>query len=339
LRHWHSDPELPQNFWNNEKDPCRKVIEEAFKQFSEWYLGWQVDHPHDCYKSLSKGLLPGDFAMTVEKDDIRLGLVGLNSAFLQLQNYDDKLDLDLLQLNKVCNGDPDKWCNKHHCAILLTHHPSDWLREEREKEFYKEIAQPERFLIHLYGHMHGNAMEYIRAGGQKTIRMAQGTALFSPESNNRKEKRIHGYSGGRLDINFEKPSGKLRIWPRIVKFPIAVKSGYYLAPDWDNFELDEDDAFATDDFSVELPQDTLVAFLLSRCLQLSTRDPRLKDELRECSKIANSSEIIALNLEEIDIARIRIEMYLLSPRPKDEQPDSEQIEQLWNGVFLKLPLN
>ncbi len=196
------------------------------------------------------------------------------------------------------------------------------MNEEKQKQFYKELAQPERFLIHLHGHMHESALEYIRTGGQETIRMAQGAALFSPEAYDGKEKRIHGYSGGRLEIDISNSLGTLNIWPRIVKFPRTIKSGYYLAPDWDNFELDEDDASTTKNIKVNLPDDTVEAKLLRECLKPSPQ--QLIQEQHQCSRIAQSYK-----LDDLTIARIRIEVSLLSNSSSDKQQGDEHF---WNYV-------
>ncbi len=86
LRQWHSNKDLQIEFWKTEKNSCRKMVVEAFKPYSTWYGNWRKTHKHEWYNSWQEGIMPGDFSMTVEKDYIRLGIVGLNSAFLQLEN-------------------------------------------------------------------------------------------------------------------------------------------------------------------------------------------------------------------------------------------------------------
>ena len=301
---WHRDARVRGAFWDARNAQYQAVIDQAFAPFTAWYAGWRKAHPHEWYDSLQAGLIPGDFAMTVDKQGIRVGIVGLNSSFLQLtgDNYRKRLDLDLAQLNKVCGSEAGNWWKTLNASILLTHHPSDWLMNEQG--FYAEIAQPERFLLHLYGHMHESAVEYIRTGGQLPVRMAQGASLFGLETIGSKTKRIHGYSGGRLDVDTSQARGKLRIWPRIVKFGRAGKGRYHLAPDWDNFELDKDDAFS-EDVVVNIPEESPSALLLRECLALPAQ--RLLPELRRFSEIAQ-----ATGLTELEVARIRTELQLLA---------------------------
>ena len=306
------DKDVRDMFWTGTKSPksYRSVVDAAFSPFTDWYKGWRDKHS-DQYRSWTSGMLPGDFSVTVEKDGIRLGVVGLNSAFLQLtgDDYHGRLELDVRQLHKVCSREVETWLKKVHAAVLLTHHPADWLRDE--KHFWAEIATPGRFLIHLCGHMHEPAAEYIRIAGSQTVRFAQGASLFGVEQYGEKDKqgitRIHGYSVGELEVKTAEEMGALKIWPRILKSGKG-KSGDWLAPDWDNFELNDENAF-NEDVPVRFPVDTRIERLLRKCLGMESS--RLIDALQQCREIADAHRKEQCPVTEEEVARLRVEVDLL----------------------------
>ena len=66
-------------------------------------------------QNVKSGLLPGDFAVTIEKEGVKLGIVGLNTSFLQLAdgNYEGKLALHTQQFHAVCGGNGPAWTQDH----------------------------------------------------------------------------------------------------------------------------------------------------------------------------------------------------------------------------------
>ena len=107
FRSWHPDPDFRQEFWTSSSSPYRKLVERAFAPYCRWYDYLPLPKPSD----VSLGLLPGDMAVRVAVDDLRVGIVCLNSSFLQLtgDDYRHQLDLDVRQLTHVCQGDHIKW--------------------------------------------------------------------------------------------------------------------------------------------------------------------------------------------------------------------------------------
>ena len=77
-------------------------------------------------------MLPGDFASTISKDYMKIGIIGLNSAFLQISdgNFEGKLALHPKQVSAVCGEQYSDWFRKNHINFLLTHHPPSWLTSE-----------------------------------------------------------------------------------------------------------------------------------------------------------------------------------------------------------------
>jgi hypothetical protein len=86
-RRWYENSALRSDFWNRRDNTLRQAVHQAFAPFSSWLVSWQNSHPSALSLDVHKGLLPGDFAATVVKEGLRLGIAGLNSAFL-LPNAD-----------------------------------------------------------------------------------------------------------------------------------------------------------------------------------------------------------------------------------------------------------
>jgi 3',5'-cyclic AMP phosphodiesterase CpdA len=215
LRAWPTDKELRDHFWDDETSEYRELIREVFRPYTEW---WE----HTPYRAgirTEPGLLPGDFSASFEKDSVRLGIVGLNSAFLQLGGgvkEGELLDVDPRQLHEVCGDDVVDWTKAHDINLLMTHHPLAWLNPAAQKEFRSELSPAGRFFLHLFGHMHEPRAEFTQSGGSRMKRELQGASLFGLEKwetpQGTHEQRIHGYTGGRFQ--FEDGEGSLRLWPR-----------------------------------------------------------------------------------------------------------------------------
>ena len=232
LRAWHQDKSTQHDFWGTAEDECRREVDSAFQAFRLW----SEKNPRVQRLSPRSGILPGDFSAVYEKNGIRLGLVGLNSSFLQLSrdNYEGQLDLSHLQLNAVCERDPPVWLDKQNFNLLLTHHPPSWLHVESQKHFREEI-QPDRFTAHLYGHMHQLEISTERRGGGGWQRKHQAASLFGMETFAGRTERRHGYDIGRI----EKFNGswRLRVWPRSLLTKQGGPASFGPTPE---YELDED---------------------------------------------------------------------------------------------------
>ena len=76
--HWIAD-----KFWNNPAGAYCRASNDTFAAYTEW---WQAT-PHRP-KDITNGILAGDFAHTMNCGDKNIGIIGLNTAFLQLQGGD-----------------------------------------------------------------------------------------------------------------------------------------------------------------------------------------------------------------------------------------------------------
>ena len=191
--------------------------------FSPYTNFWQAQPD---FPSVTPGIVPGDFSVTLGPEDLKIGVVGLNSAFLHLEggDFEKRLDLDLRQIKSCLPSDKEitDWFWDHDAAILLTHHPQSWLNPQN-RDKHNQIFDPGWFGLHLYGHAHVQEYRDIYLqGNTENVKQVQSSALFSREeyeiyANNKvveRFPRIHGYSSGVLytegdDILF-------RLWPRSI---------------------------------------------------------------------------------------------------------------------------
>ncbi len=169
--------------------------------------------------SSAPGLVPSSscislFSVTIEKAGAKLGVVGLNTSFLQLSggDYEKKLALHARQFHAACGGDGPDWAKQHQACLFLTHHPPAWLDTDSRRYLQGEITAHGRFAVHLCGHMHEAAFRDIAEGGAEARRIWQGRSLFGLESFGEKETREHGYAVGKIELKEDK--GSLLFWPR-----------------------------------------------------------------------------------------------------------------------------
>ena len=81
---WVERGSIPNDLWLKPNHPARKLLGKSFKNYTRW-----VNHTWiNKTQSVRRGLLPGDFATTFEKDGSRVGIIGLNTTYLQLQAGD-----------------------------------------------------------------------------------------------------------------------------------------------------------------------------------------------------------------------------------------------------------
>jgi predicted MPP superfamily phosphohydrolase len=240
LSKWADEPDVQSEFWSNPGSPYRATVEAAFQN----YRAWWDRAPHK--PAIRTGMLPGDFSATIEKEGARLGIVGLNSTFLQLTggDYTGRLAVDALQFKKACEDDGPQWVKRHRANVLVTHQPPDWLTPAAREQLRGEITGYGYFVVHLFGHMHEARYVSSAEGGADVCRASQGTSLFGLEyvSEGKKVDRRHGYAAGRIRI--DGTTGSYTLWPRKAFRP----SGQWnFAPDHDDFRLTDehikDDSF------------------------------------------------------------------------------------------------
>ena len=227
---------IETKFWDQPAGAYRRVINDAFAAYSQW---WEKA-PHRP-STVKAGILPGDFSATLECDGRSIGIVGLNTTFLQLAggDYEGKLVWNARQLHAVCEGGVDTWLKQRDVCLLLTHQGPNWLTPDARKHGESEIAPAGRFSIHLFGHQHETDITYIRRGGSRhATLLCQGCSVFGMEKFGEPPKieRAHGYTAGSIRLAGKKAT--LRLWPRIA----TKKTGpWRFIPDHEHAELESDE--------------------------------------------------------------------------------------------------
>lgn len=196
LENWANAPDVRKKFWNDANNEYVQQVKSAFAAYETWWRGT----PHKP-AGIRPGMLPGDFSYTFVKDDLRLGIVGLNTAFLQLtdrSDYQGRLALHPKQFQAACGGDGVRWAEAHHACLLLTHHPADWLDAESREHLNGNIL--ENFCLHLCGHRHETGVCQVLTGGADDAPLQWlGRSLFGLETcDDGKLNRSHGYAAGEL---------------------------------------------------------------------------------------------------------------------------------------------
>ncbi len=227
LQQWADQPDIQDEFWEEADSPYRQVIKRAFKNYTIWWRNAQSFKAKD----VNTGILPGDFSTTFEKEGAKLGIVGLNTSFLQLtdDNYEGKLALYAKQFQEVCGNDGPAWTKQHHACLLLTHHPPVWLNSDSQQHLNGEITARGRFAVHFCGHMHETVYREITEGGAEARRLWQGHSLFGLENFGEEDEgqRLHGYTGGKIELRGD--TGTLLFWPREARLQGGQRS---IVPDY-----------------------------------------------------------------------------------------------------------
>lgn len=233
--------DVADRFWSDPAGSYRAVIDEAFAGYLEWWAG-VPQRP----QGLTCGTLPGDFATTLTIAGRHIGIIGLNTAFLQLAggDYKERLVWSVQQLHALFPDGIDRWLPMHDQCLLLTHHGPEWLTEAAREHGKLEIAPAGQFAAHLFGHMHETKIQHSRLGGSdRAVRQLQGCSVFGMEKHGDPPEidRAHGYCAGRM--LFDDDGAALRLWPR--RATKGTGRWRYI-PDHDNAELDEDNGTKPD---------------------------------------------------------------------------------------------
>jgi hypothetical protein len=211
LQQWENQPDIREEFWENTDSPYRHVVTQAFNNYVNWW-----ERQRFRVKNTNPGILPGDFSATIEKNGAKLGILGVNTSFLQLtdDNYEGKLALHTRQFHEACDDDGPAWAKQHHACVLLSHHPPTWLNPDAQQHLKGEITDHERFAVHLCGHMHETVYRSIAEGGTEARRIWQGRSLFGLEYYGKEHEmqRMHGYTVGKIELSGN--TGNLAFWPR-----------------------------------------------------------------------------------------------------------------------------
>ncbi len=201
------------------------LIASLFPTYMRWLstcVVSQLEADERC-ASVHLSFFPGDLSAVIEASGVRLGLVGLNSAWLQYSagDFQGRLHLPGEQLEAA-------WPEAHRAdcdgTLLLMHHPPSWLSKRARAIFLQDVyplmpvpgadqpAVPDaRFAACFYGHVHGARGDIRPAHTADGRAYAQAPSLFGlPHVGMERQVRPLGYQWGEL-----RKDGAVRIWPRV----------------------------------------------------------------------------------------------------------------------------
>jgi AAA-like domain/Calcineurin-like phosphoesterase len=238
LLRWAENEDVHDELWTDPDSPYRAVVRKAFTGYAEWWA--RFGHGFRKPVEMKEGILPGDFSAVIEKEGARLGVVGLNTSFLQLADSVKPGDLALhaRQFQAVCDGDGPGWADRCDVSLLMTHHPPAWLdARSRDDHLFANIAVPGRFAVHLFGHMHEASASAVSVAGMEARRFWQGTSLFGLEHfGDGTMSRAHGYAAGRIELRPR--DAELRLFPR--KAERTQAKSWQIVPDTSFGRLERD---------------------------------------------------------------------------------------------------
>ncbi len=232
------NPALAGTFWSAASHPHRQAIADAFKNYSQWTAAL----PFRTLPNTHAGLLPGEFAATVPVNGFNIGIMGLNTAFMQLTpgDYSGRLLVNGSQVT-ILQPRPGEWERKHDLRFLLSHHPPECMSAPALKTLEMDIAPAGRFHLHLFGHLHENRAIGQAVGGANPRRHWQSASLFGLKKfvggTTGELDRQHGYMIGKFELGADGVGG-LTMWPRAMTSIEHV--GYKVGPDSAKFVLNED---------------------------------------------------------------------------------------------------
>ncbi len=303
LGQWWTASDIQEAFWKSEGAEYRNLISATFKNYTDWLANLE-SHGIPLPK-LQSGKIAGDISAIANVQGNSIGLIGLNSSWLQLSegDYKGKLHVDTRQLLAVTNDDPDVWCSKNNFNLLVTHHPADWLGSLSQVHWRSEIFTHSRFDCHLHGHMHEPNTTNISEGGFASRRSKQAASLFGLEAIERSGiKRIHGYSVFNLT---ETPSGRRIIhWPR--KEHTGIDGTHKLVPNHD-FNIC-DDGYLDEPYNLQSHVQT---------------QPAASTNIAPHERIANSVKVLSslrlnlpMSLAHMEVRRVEQDLSIAALREK-----------------------
>ena len=202
---------LRDHLWKNHD---RTLVAPLFADYEPWWRAWsaRVSPAVEVHHS---DAMPGDFSATLRKGAFTLGIIGLNSAFAHFSGADHRksIQLEREQLHAALPDDPsDKLGFFDRCdrALLLMHHPIDWLHPAAVDDLNDGIFRSGRFTSLLHGHMHELESASWGPTRRRLRDRLQAPSLFGVEhyADAARESRLHGYVIGEV-----RKDGRLRIRP------------------------------------------------------------------------------------------------------------------------------
>ena len=211
---WLNDENLRNTLiWDKNKEYNQYCVK-RFEAYSAFLEKFYMDYKKPI--TYREGVLPGDFYAQLSINEMTMGVVGLNSSFLQVDggNYQKKLGIYHKQINGIFgNDDYISLLKRNDFSLLMTHHAPEWYEPSSVEDYDVNIFSGGKYAEHLCGHNHvPRSLRVIYDYGvQQQISLAP--SLFGVELTDKDVERIHGYYAGKYLIT---DNGELvkRLYPR-----------------------------------------------------------------------------------------------------------------------------
>lgn len=272
MKQWLGDKEMRESlFWEGDSDYI-KYCNERFSNYSHYVQNSSLV-PHDHIKN---GILPGDFYASMEINGIKMGVIGLNSSFLQIEggNYRNKIGIYEKQIYGLFADKYVDTIKNNDINLLLTHHSPDWYEIDSSRQEYDNgIYMPKYILEHYCGHNHYPQSETTSHNnwGEKRVNIAP--SLCGLEKTNEGIDRIHGYQAGKYIID----NGDIKkcFYPRIA-----------------NKKAPEIYLVADSDYKLEKGEDYLMQNLRGSELSVIQDSPIVQDDILDSKPQKKTGEFL-----------------------------------------------
>ena len=212
LSSWHEKQQVQSAFWDSASSQLKAGATSWFYEYSEWQNRTKIPNLPSSFF----GPLAGDALYSFEKGGVKIGILGINSTFLQFRAdvLQGQLCISPHQIPIVPDSDYAAFLDRHHIRVLMTHQPRSWLSLQSQAEYDSDIWPPGRFDLHLCGHLHEADPANISKGGSVARQVYQGTSFFGYDTvGDGKIERRHGYMLGQWTLQDENIVEK--VWPRV----------------------------------------------------------------------------------------------------------------------------
>lgn len=185
----------PNFFDTNEKGKeCREEIFPRFEGFKNFI---NSDY---CFSAKKIFEEKGYFNNSVSKEGNKIGIVGINTAWLSKSDKDkENLTPGKYMLEEALESVED--CDY---KLVLGHHPLSWLQGEQKQQITTLLAKSKA--IYLHGHLHKNSGEYALNFNTGVLTLQCGAAFQAREN----EKYYNSLQWG--EINFDDNTIRITPW-------------------------------------------------------------------------------------------------------------------------------
>ncbi len=232
-------------------NPLGTMIRAGFEPFVRWFSSWRLRSAGPALQGFRTGLLPGDFSTTVLTDGLKIGVIGLNSAFPTdpAAPVRSRCELHVEQLEAAAGRDVPGWVLEQDLVLLLTHGSPSMLQVESLGEIHEKLMKPGRPVLHLCGNHINNGWSYNSGWSSPPViaynkpRILQAPSLFGEVG---ADVLKWGYYAGQVHLSGTAQT--IRLFPRT-----ASRAADNIAAGSITLGPDPDVTFAKGREMIELP--------------------------------------------------------------------------------------